>query len=288
MESENSMEGGLSVSLRSVSRRTRIGATLVAGLLAAIGIAGGLLATHAHAATKNRAAAPKAYAVAVTLKAVAGSGHGTFTGRVSSVNATSGTLIWKLVFSGLSGPATGTQIRLSSAAGKVLAHLCAPCASGVHKTTVFHGAVYREIAANKGFVTVSTKAHPTGELVGALKLKLSTTGGGGTGTTTVPVTPALVAAGKKYAAHYNCEGCHTINGQKSTGPTWKGLAGSKVHQTDGTTVTATDSYLIRIITDPSTAKVEGYDSGVMAEVIAPGEVSDAQARAIVAYIKTLK
>jgi len=35
-------------------------------------------------------------------------------------------------------------------------------------------------------------------------------------------------------------------------------------------------------------KVQGYDSGVMSEVIPPGTVSNAQARAIVAYIKSLK
>ena len=55
-----------------------------------------------------------------------------------------------------------------------------------------------------------------------------------------------------------------------------------------TTVIATDAYLIRVITDPSTLKVKGYDSGVMSEVIAPGTVSDAEARDIVAYIKSLK
>ncbi len=120
--------------------------------------------------------------------------------------------------------------------------------------------------------------------MGALKAALVPAGGG----VVVPVTPALVAAGKKASESFSCEGCHTTNGTKSTGPTWKGLAGSKQKLMDGSTAIATDSYLIGIITDPSTAKVAGYDSGVMAEAIAPGQVSDAQARAIVAYIKTLK
>jgi len=62
----------------------------------------------------------------------------------------------------------------------------------------------------------------------------------------------------------------------------------KAEGNDGTTITATDSYLIGVITDPSTLNVEGYDSGVMSEVIAPGQVSDTQARDIVAYIKSLK
>lgn len=108
-----------------------------------------------------------------------------------------------------------------------------------------------------------------------------------TGTIVTP-TPALVAKGKALAAAHGCQGCHTITGAKLTGPTWKGLAGSKVHLTSGKTVVATDSYLIGVITDPTTLMVEGYDATVMSEMISPGSISTAEAKALVAYIKTLK
>jgi len=263
-----------------VSRKLRIGALVVVSLAAVAGSLIGFLSSHARAASD---AVPKTYTAVAKLKAVSGSGRGSFTGDVTSANRTSGTLHWKLAYSKLSGTVTGVQLRQGT---KVLARLCSSaCKSGVRKTTVLHGATFRTVAGNKATVTVATKARPTGELKGVLKLKLKTSTSGGV---TVAVTPAAVAAGKKLAEHFSCTGCHTIDGTKSTGPTWKGLAGSKVEQTDGTTIIATDAYLIRVITDPPTLKVKGYDAGVMSEVIAPGEVSNAEARNIVAYIKSIK
>jgi hypothetical protein len=266
-----------------MSKKAGIGVVVVAALGVVAGIAGGFLATHAHAATAAQRAT-KTYTVSSKLVARAGAaGHGTFTGKLVSASATSGSLAWKLVFSGVGAPVTATQVRLRSN-GSVLVKICGPCTSGAHKTLALHAASLKAIVGNKASIVITTKLHPTGAVAGLLKATVVTTGGGGG----VVVTPALVAQGKADSAKFSCEGCHTTNGQKSTGPTWKGLAGSKVKLTDGSTVTATDQYLIGIITDPSTAKVEGYDSGVMSEVIAPGTVSDAQARAIVAYIKTLK
>lgn len=269
-----------------MSGKRRIGVLVAVSLAVVAGSLIGFLASHARAAGDAAAAAPKTWTAAATLKKVSGAGRGTFTGKLTSKNSTTGTLAWKLTFSGLSGPVTSVQLRQGT---KVLAKLCSSCKSGVHKSTALRGATFKAVSKNKATVTVVTKAHPTGELKGLLKLKASTTsGGGGGGGGNVAVTPAAVAAGKKLAEHFSCTGCHTIDGTKSTGPTWKGLAGSKVPQTDGTTVVATDAYLIRVITDPSTLKVKGYDSGVMSEVIAPGTVSDAEARNIVAYIKSLK
>jgi cytochrome c1 len=271
----------------NVSRNRWIGVAVVAPLAIALATAGGLLAAHARAATDGAQAAPTVYTISATLKGARG--KGTLTGRLSTITSTSGTFTWKLKFSGLGARATGAQLRVGT---KILARLCGPCASGVHKSLILHGQAYATVKKHKAVVTVATKAHPTGQIKGTLKLKLVMKGAGGGasggGSGTVAVTPSAIAAGKKYSAQFSCEGCHTISGAKSTGPTWKGLAGSKVHQTDGTTVTATDAYLIRVITDPSTLKVEGYDSGVMSEVIAPGTVSNTQARAIVAYIKSLK
>lgn len=267
-----------------MSKKVRIG-SVVAALAALAGTSAFLLAAHAHAATDGTAAVPKTFSATATLKATSGAGRGTFTGRLTTVNATSGNLSWKATYRSLSGPVTGIQLRRGS---KVLARLCsAKCTTGSHKVTVLHGAAYRALHDSKATVTFATKLHPTGELKGLVKVKSSSvsTGGGGL---TAPVTAATVAAGKKLADHYSCEGCHSINGTKSTGPTWKGLAGSKQTLTNGTTVIATDAYLIGIITDPSSAKVQGYDSGVMAEAIPPGEISVAEAKDLVAYIKTLK
>src|SRR5579883_1602045 len=44
----------------------------------------------------------------------------------------------------------------------------------------------------------------------------------------VPVTPALVAQGKTLYAADGCSACHSLDGSRGAGPTWKGLAGSQV------------------------------------------------------------
>lgn len=105
--------------------------------------------------------------------------------------------------------------------------------------------------------------------------------------TTVKVTRAAIARGKRVARTYSCTGCHTVDGTTSTGPTWKGLAGSTVRLIGGGRAKATDSYLVDVITDPGTLRVAGYDPGVMQEAVPAGEVSNADARALVAYIKSL-
>jgi cytochrome c2 len=112
----------------------------------------------------------------------------------------------------------------------------------------------------------------------------TTTGGGGGG----GGGGGDAAKGQQLYASLGCQGCHTVSGQNATGPTFKGLAGSKVSLTDGKTVTADDAYLLESIQDPDAQIVKGYAKGVMASVIKKGQVSKADADALIAYIKTLK
>lgn len=267
-----------------MSRNVRAGAVGAAVVLVAA-VTGGFLAMHAHAAAKDATATSAT--VSATLKHRSGAtGSGKLTGKLTSSSSTAGKLAWKISFAGLKSPATGVQIRLGS---KVLAHLCTSCASGAHKSVTLRGATFKAVSTSKATVTVSTKKFATGQISGRLKVAASSGGGGGGGGVgTIVVTPATIAAGKKYAGQFSCQSCHTIDGAKSVGPTWKGLYNSTVPLKTGGTTKATAAYLFGIITNPSSANVAGYDSGVMAEVIAPGEVSDAQARDIVAYIESLK
>jgi cytochrome c551/c552 len=95
------------------------------------------------------------------------------------------------------------------------------------------------------------------------------------------------ARGKRLVEEKGCLSCHTTDGSKGTGPTWKGLAGSRVELTDGTTVTADADYLRRSILDPDAQTVAGFPPGLMAATIRPGTVSEDEATAIVAYLQTL-
>jgi cytochrome c oxidase subunit 2 len=85
-----------------------------------------------------------------------------------------------------------------------------------------------------------------------------------------------------------CLSCHSTDGTRLAGPTWKGLAGSTVELSDGRRVVADRAYLRRAIQDPDAETVKGFPSGLMASVIRPGSVNDQDADAIVAYLETLK
>lgn len=222
----------------------------------------------------------------------AASARGAFTGTLT-VSATATKLVWKLTFSHLTGIALASHIHLGATgkSGSIVVPLCGPCRSGASGTYVrkLPAAVLNAIVAGRTYVNVHTKANPAGEVRGQVAASGGGGGGGGGnpyGNIVVPTTPALVAQGKALSASLGCQACHTIDGTKLTGPTWKGLAGSKVKLTTGQTVVANDAYLMWSITSPDSQIVDGYSSGVMTTAI--GNISDSQAKAIVAYIKTLK
>lgn len=111
-----------------------------------------------------------------------------------------------------------------------------------------------------------------------------------------PPTPcniqvAAAAGGGKGAQLYaslGCQACHTINGAKSTGPTFKGLFGSQVKLASGQTLTANEAYLLESILDPDKEIVAAYSPGIMSATIKPHSVSMANAKALVQFIKAQK
>lgn len=99
---------------------------------------------------------------------------------------------------------------------------------------------------------------------------------------------ALVVRGQDLARQYGCVSCHTADGSKSVGPTWRGLYGSKVELQDGTTVLADDEYLRESILQPSSKTVKGFPEGRMESVIRSSSVPEEDLLALIAYIKSLR
>ena len=97
-----------------------------------------------------------------------------------------------------------------------------------------------------------------------------------------PAAPAA-GAGKAVLEQYACTACHSVDGSAGTGPTFKGLFGSKRVFADGTTTIADEEYIERSIEKPSANVVKGFDN-VMPEMPVP----PADIHAIVQYIETLK
>lgn len=85
-----------------------------------------------------------------------------------------------------------------------------------------------------------------------------------------------------------CQGCHSIDGSASSGPTLKGVFGSMVELANGQRVKIDEQYLLESILDPDKQIVKGYQPGVMSAVVPKGTVERSRAQELVDYIKTLK
>lgn len=93
----------------------------------------------------------------------------------------------------------------------------------------------------------------------------------------------LIARGKRLVERNNCLGCHSIDGQTSSAPTFKGLYGATRQLEGGATITADDEYLGESIKLPAAKVVEGYFAGAMPKVF----FNDAEILAMVKYISSL-
>lgn len=81
----------------------------------------------------------------------------------------------------------------------------------------------------------------------------------GEGVPDVPVaTKSSVEHGALLYKAKGCNACHTLDGNKLVGPTWKGAYGRKEKMTDGSEVTVDDAYIKESIEKPLAKVVEGY------------------------------
>jgi cytochrome c oxidase subunit II len=105
------------------------------------------------------------------------------------------------------------------------------------------------------------------------------TGGGGAGGARLD--------GAKLAKEKGCLGCHSLDGSKGVGPSFKGIFGTKVRVTrDGKPAEALidEAYLKESILKPSAAVVEGFQP-----IMPPSDdLKEAEVTALVQYIKELK
>jgi cytochrome c2 len=106
-------------------------------------------------------------------------------------------------------------------------------------------------------------------------------GGGGRG-------GGASAAGASLFQELGCSGCHSLSGQRLTGPPLDGLFGTRVQLDNGKTVTADEAYLLQSIEDPDADVVKGFPKGIMSATIRPHSVPPAKAKALVAFIKSKK
>ncbi len=91
------------------------------------------------------------------------------------------------------------------------------------------------------------------------------------------------ARGEKLYTQLGCAGCHSLDGSKGQGPTWKGLFGSEVHLSDGSVITADDGFIFESIKFPDVKIVEGFKPGMPNFGLTDKKIAD-----LIAFIKTIK
>lgn len=99
------------------------------------------------------------------------------------------------------------------------------------------------------------------------------------------VSGTPVEQGEQLVELQGCTTCHSDDGSRLIGPSFKGLWESEETLSDGSTVTVDENYLRESILNPGAKIVESYDN-----VMTPyeGRISDEEITNIIEYLKTLK
>ncbi len=92
-----------------------------------------------------------------------------------------------------------------------------------------------------------------------------------------------VERGKQIASEQVCGTCHSTDGSRLVGPTWKNLYGHEVTLEDGSTVTADEEYLRESIVEPSAKVVQGFPPSM----VPYDQLSESEINSLIAYIKSL-
>ena len=92
----------------------------------------------------------------------------------------------------------------------------------------------------------------------------------------------LAAEGRKLVNEQGCIACHSDDGSRRVGPTWKDLYGHQVTLADGSTLTVDDAYIEESIANPSAKVVRDF-----LPVMQPYKFSADEMKAVIAYIRSL-
>jgi cytochrome c oxidase subunit 2 len=99
---------------------------------------------------------------------------------------------------------------------------------------------------------------------------------------------SLAIVGKQLATTKGCVACHSTDGSKLIGPSYKGLYGTKqtvVSAGSEHEITVDDAYIKKSLLEPTADVVKGFQPLMPSQ---QGLVSDGEIKALTAYIKSLK
>jgi cytochrome c oxidase subunit 2 len=82
-----------------------------------------------------------------------------------------------------------------------------------------------------------------------------------------------------------CNACHTVDGSTRVGPSWKGVFGTMVPLTDGSSVKMDENYIKESVLYPQAKSRPGFPPSMPSF---EGQLKDREIAGIIAYIKSLK
>lgn len=91
--------------------------------------------------------------------------------------------------------------------------------------------------------------------------------------------------GKKWYQEKMCVGCHSLDGSKLVGPSFKGVWGRTETLVDKSTVKVDEAYVKRSVLEPMAQVVDGYAPSMPSF---QGQLTDEQIADIIAFLKTAK
>lgn len=95
-----------------------------------------------------------------------------------------------------------------------------------------------------------------------------------------------VQLGEKIYKTRNCNGCHSLDGSRVVGPSFKGLFGSNREFADGSSTEANEDYIRQSIMNPNSQIVKGFAPNQMPSF--EGMLSDEEVRGVIEFIKAQK
>lgn len=97
---------------------------------------------------------------------------------------------------------------------------------------------------------------------------------------------SLAEKGKQITVTQGCVACHTDDGSKKIGPSYKGIFGAMAELKDGSKVKVDENYIRESILSPQTKIVKGYEMAMMPPYA--GQLDDQEIAAVIEYIKSVK
>jgi len=94
----------------------------------------------------------------------------------------------------------------------------------------------------------------------------------------------LAELGEKLYKNKGCISCHSLDGSRGTGPSWKGIWGEQAKFRDGSSALVDDNYVRESVLTPAAKIVEGFTNQMQSF---QGQLTDRELRALITFLKTL-